>query len=109
MPFDVRAERHVLSGIEGQTVVSPNVSLDGTILAGTPVQAHVSVFTLRGRFVTSFVTESDGTFRVSLSPGDYLVIPDPASNPYWVPVHTAVHVAHREFTTVTIGYYIPPL
>ena len=108
-PSDLHAERHTSSGIEGQAVVSPNVSLDGTILGGTPVQAHVKVWTSRGRFVTSFVTEADGTFKVSLSPGDYLLIPDSPSNPYWVPVQTAVHVARRAFTTVTIGYYIPPM
>src|SRR5690348_963657 len=104
-----QSERHNLSGIQGQAVISVNVTLDGTVIAGTPVQTHVRVMTSKGRFVTSFVTALDGTFSVILKPGDYFLVPDSPPNPYLLAMQTPVQVQKKQFTTVTIGYWDRPL
>jgi len=102
-------ERHNLSGIQGQTVVSALVTIDGVIFGGTPVQTHVRVMTSKGKFVTSFVSALDGTFLVMLKPGDYLLVPDSPPNQYLLPVQTRIQVQKQTFTTVTIGYWDRPL
>jgi hypothetical protein len=105
---NVLAGHEGISGVEGQAVISPNVQINGTIIGGSPVQTHVSVMSAKGRLVTSFVTHEDGTFKVSLRPGKYLLVPDSPSNPFWQPVRTTVDVNNKNFTTVTIGYYETP-
>ena len=97
------------SGIQGQAVVSANVTIYGVISGGSPVQTHARVLTSKGKFVTSFVTGIDGTFKLTLKPGDYVIVPDSPPNPYLQPVQTPVHVQKKTFTTVTIGYYDRPL
>jgi hypothetical protein len=110
MPCPTLAEQHNTSGIQGQAVISPNYTVIGGILSGgTPIQTHVTVLTAKGRFVTSFVTDPDGTFTVLLKPGDYVIVPDSPPNPYVFPVRTPVQVQKKEFTTITIGYYDQPL
>jgi len=69
----------------------------------------VTVLTAKGRFVTSFVTDADGTFTALLKPGNYLIVPDSPPNSYLFPVWTPVQVQKKEFTTVTIGYFDQPL
>ena len=97
------------SGIQGQAVVSPNVTLSGAIWGGQPIQTEVSVWTGKGKFVTSFTTAADGTFEVELHPGDYVLIPEAPPNVYLSPVQTPVSVEKNEFTPITVGYYGPPL
>lgn len=109
MPRTLLAERHSASGIQGQAVVSSDVGLDDTIFGGSPVQAHIRVLTAEGRLLASFTTNPDGSFRVALLPGDYVLIPDESSNPYLVAIPTAVTVHKKEFATTTVGYYDQPL
>jgi hypothetical protein len=112
MPYSTLAEQRNPSGIQGQAVVSPNLTIDGTggfLSGGTPIQTHVTVLTAKGRFVTAFVTDPDGTFTVLLKPGDYLIVPDSPPNPYLFSVESPVQVHKKEFTTITIGYFDQPL
>jgi hypothetical protein len=112
MPCSTLAEPHNPSGIQGQAVISPNLTIDSTgafLSGGTPVQTHVTVLTAKGRLVTSLTTDADGTFTVLLKPGDYVMVPDSPPNPYLFPVVTPVQVRKKEFTTVTIGYWDQPL
>jgi len=112
MPSPTLADQHHPSGIQGQAVVSPNLTISGTggfLSGGTPIQTHVTVLTAKGRFVTSFVTDADGTFTALLKPGNYLIVPDSPPNSYLFPVWTPVQVQKKEFTTITIGYYDQPL
>ena len=97
------------SGITGHAVISPNVSLDGVILDGSPVQTSVAVYTAKGRFVATFNTDADGVFEVALKPASYVLVPNGLSNPFLTPVHTAVTVRQGDFAVVTVGYYDPPL
>src|SRR5258708_31514783 len=108
MPLTLFAGFREASEVHGQAVVSPSVQFDGTFIGGTPVQTHVRVLTTKGKLVTSFVTGLDGAFTVMLKPGDYVLVPDSPANPYWQPIQTAVQVTTGEFTTIIIGYYIPP-
>src|SRR5947209_4943616 len=91
-PVTTHAEKPHGSGVQGQFVISPTVSLSGIISGGTPTQGRARVLTSKGRFVTSFASALDGTFQLALKPGDYLLVPDPLSNPYVQPVQTPVHV-----------------
>ncbi len=97
------------SGITGQTVISANVRVDGVILDGSPVQTSVAVYTAKGRLVTTFNTDAEGFFEGILEPDNYVLVPYGLSNPFLIPVHTAVTVCKRDFTVVTVGYYDQPL
>jgi hypothetical protein len=60
-------EGHHQSGIFGQVIWSP--------YPGTPVQCLVRVETDSGELITTVQTDAEGSFRVALKPGSYLVTP----------------------------------
>src|SRR5260221_11292455 len=101
------------SGISGQAVISPNVTIDGIIFGGSPVETRVAVYSIKGRLrerlVGTFKTDAEGNFEVALEPGSYVLVPCGLSNPYLYPVHTPVTVHGGDVTTVAFGYYDPPL
>ncbi len=101
------------SGISGQAVISPNVTIDGIIFGGSPVETRVAVYSIKGRLrerlVGTFKTDAEGNFEVALEPGSYVLVPCGLSNPYLYPVHTPVTVHGGDVTTVAVGYYDPPL
>lgn len=68
------------SGIEGRVLAGPTcpVEVVGSPCPDRPVQATVRVLaaTGEGPAVTTFRSEKDGTFRVPLEPGQYLLVPE---------------------------------
>jgi len=109
---DRHGQEHQRSGISGRAVISAEVSVDGVIFGGSPIETSVAVYSIKGRFterlIATFNTDAEGSFDVGLEPGDYVLVPYGLSNPYLYPVHTPVTVYKREVTIVTIGYYDPP-
>jgi hypothetical protein len=66
------------SGIVGQVIIGPTcpVEMPGLDCADKPYQATLTVLTPSGNKVNRFTTEADGTFRVNLAPGDYILHPE---------------------------------
>ena len=71
-------ERDQVTGIEGVITVSP--TRPGPIRAGSDIPNAAplpnAVFTVRNEkgTVTSFTTDSEGRFRISLKPGHYIIL-----------------------------------
>lgn len=74
---DPSAER---SGVEGRVLAGPTcpVEIEASPCPARPVQTKVRVLAASpgNTPVTTFRTEEDGTFRVPLDPGDYLLVPE---------------------------------
>lgn len=66
------------SGLEGHVLIGPMcpVVREGEECPDQPYQADLTVTTPTGRVIVRFRTETDGTFRVPLAPGDYILRPE---------------------------------
>jgi hypothetical protein len=62
-------------GINGQAVIGPTcpVMSDDDSCPNKPHQATVDVLDSSGQLVTRFQTQADGTFKVVLPPGNYVL------------------------------------
>lgn len=94
------------SGIEGHITIGPTcpVMQIGNPCPDRPYQATLTVLTSISKHkVTQFRTDSNGYFRVALSPGEYTLHPEsPNVMPHAADVPFAVE-AHQ-FTRVDIVY-----
>jgi hypothetical protein len=96
------------SGIAGQVLLFELSTVDATNPPPVPLQTTISVFAKTGRHVRligNFDTAADGTFAISLPPGNYIVEPA-ASTPYaglgeWTPT-----VFARRVTVGNLGVVI---
>jgi len=95
------------SGIQGQVFISPNcagpVTLDNPDCLDKPYQASVTVLDSRGNLVTTFESDSQGSFQVKLAPGSYTLQPQ-NGNPYPKAAEQTIIVQEGAFTPVTIHY-----
>ena len=93
------------NGIEGMVVIGPNCPVEqiGTECPDQPYQAMVRVMDENGREVTSFTSDSDGRFRVTLEPGTYTLQPE-NGNPFPQADSQTVTVEAGQFTQVTIQF-----
>lgn len=68
------------SGVEGRVLAGPTcpVEMATSPCPARPVQTTVRVLAASpgNAAVTTFRTEEDGSFRVTLDPGDYLLVPE---------------------------------
>jgi hypothetical protein len=107
-PAPIQA-KYVASGVVGNVYVTgcPGAdAYDDPRDCSQPYQAKIRVLTARDRdFVKSFRTRSDGSFKVHLRPGRYILDPRPSSKPYPRPVKRyRVTVEKDRFTYVRIDY-----
>jgi hypothetical protein len=54
--------------------------MPGQDCADKPYQASLTVLTPSGHRVARFTTEADGSFRINLAPGDYILHPESPGN-----------------------------
>jgi hypothetical protein len=103
------------SGIEGQVLLRTCFLAypSGESCEEAPYQAQISVYTEGGRLVTTFITDPDGAFSLSVRPGRYVLVPFVATSegpggttsvlfPIANPV--SVKVEGHEFSEVAIVY-----
>jgi Carboxypeptidase regulatory-like domain len=92
------------SGIEGQVSFGPISPLARPGVSNyRPYQAAITVLDEDSQVVTQFQTNADGTFRVSLEPGRYILRPE-ASGPRPRAAKQAVTVSGGKFTHARINY-----
>jgi hypothetical protein len=97
------------SGVTGTVLAGPQCPVigpnSGPECADKPLAAMIVVKSATGLFVTQFMSDADGQFRVPLFPGHYTLDPQPVS-PSGVPhgVPETVAVLAGQFTEVTITY-----
>ena len=96
------------SGIEGQVLIGPMcpVVQEGTPCPDQPYQATIAVWNAeRTNKVRTFETDSEGRFRVPLTPGEYYIDPQPpdTGGPP-TPIPQSVTVPAGRFAQITIEY-----
>jgi hypothetical protein len=93
------------SGIAGRVVLFPTcpVEMEGAPCPRKGVRTTVVAEAADGERVVHVTTESDGSFRMDLRPGDYLVTARaPATDPHLVPRPTAATVEPGTYSRVTV-------
>lgn len=96
------------SGIMGKIVLGPTCPAVGSGMEDEcqdkPYQGTVAVKTSDGtKEITKFTSDAEGNFKVSLTPGDYLLVPvSDSRSSFGKPQN--VTVKEGEFTSVTIPY-----
>ncbi len=106
------------SGIQGQAFLyisygTPTEVEPGFFISPGDIQLPVStsfmVLSARtGREIAQFETDADGTFAVSLHPGNYVLVPETLRMPFGCTIATGaieVTVKAREFTLKNIFYF----
>lgn len=93
------------SGIEGRVLIGPMcpVVREGEECPDQPYQADLTVTDPGGRVVVRFQTEVDGTFRVPLAPGDYILRPESPNVMPFAP-EQPFSVLPGRFTQITVSY-----
>lgn len=94
------------SGVEGQVWIGPMcpVVQAGTECPDAPFAAVLEVENGAGRTVARGESDGDGSFRIPLAPGDYVLVPQSGEGgmPWAEPVE--VRVAAGEWTFVEVHY-----
>jgi hypothetical protein len=93
------------SGIEGRVIAFPTCPVE-TAASPCPrkgVRTTVAIEATQGERIEHVRTRSDGTFRIPLAPGDYvLTAMPPASDPHLVPRPASAKVEPETFVRVTV-------
>ncbi len=93
------------SGVEGQVFIGPMCPVVqlGNPCPDRPYQATLTILDAEGRKVIQFQTAEDGTFKVSLGPGQYVLRPD---SPGTVPhaSEQTFSVTEDAYTRLTVTY-----
>jgi hypothetical protein len=92
------------SGITGQVSIRP-VRPHATYGTSNimPYQAKIEVFDSSGRMLTAIETDPNGTFRIPLPPGKYVLRPQ-SPGPYPRASEQTVVVSPRNFSQVRVVY-----
>jgi hypothetical protein len=93
------------SGIAGRVILFPTcpVEMEGTPCPRKGVRTTVVAESADGEETFDVQTRADGTFRMALRPGDYLLTARaPATDPHLVPRPTAATVEPDTFVRVTV-------
>ena len=95
------------SGIWGQVVLGPTcpVVQKDTPCVDRPYQATLTILTSSRQKVTQFTTGADGKFRISLSPGNYILHPEsPNGAAYPTGREQTFTVVAGQFLELTVSY-----
>jgi len=93
------------SEVEGQVLIGPMcpVMQIGHPCPDQPYQARLSIFRINGQKVVSFQTGVDGSFRLALVPGNYILRPEsPGGMPH--AEEQPLSILANQYTRVTISY-----
>ena len=93
------------SGLEGRVWIGPMcpVMQTGQPCPDRSYQATLSVFKVNGQKVVSFQTGVDGSFRLALAPGDYILRPEsPGGMPCAEEQLFSVHA--NQYTRLIVSY-----
>ncbi len=92
-------------GIEGMVLVGPQCPVQSLAdpCPDLPYQAWIDVRTESGRSVTRIRSSIDGSFRVGLNAGTYVLDPESGS-PFPVATEVEVEVAPGAYSDVTISF-----
>ncbi|HWH23797.1 MAG TPA: carboxypeptidase-like regulatory domain-containing protein [Candidatus Limnocylindria bacterium] len=93
------------SGISGKVVLGPTcpVEVEGEPPCVTPYAALLLVLDTAGNVAGRATSADDGTFRLDLPPGDYVVTPQ-SGDPFPVAQPINVTVVAGEYTELEINY-----
>ena len=93
------------SGIEGQVLIGPMcpVVQQGQECPDQPYQAALTVNSLDGGKIAQVQTDAQGRFKISLSPGEYILHPE---SPNGIPfaAEQIFSVEAGKFTHITVNY-----
>ena len=93
------------SGVEGQIFIGPMcpVVQEGQECSDQSYQATLTVNSLTGERIVQFQTEKNGTFRIPLAPGEYVLHPE---SPNVMPFaqEQPFTVEAGKFTQVIVNY-----
>jgi hypothetical protein len=93
------------SGITGVVLVGPECRRPTEASPClVPYQARLVILDTDGRIVGEATSGPDGTFRIELPPGDYVVQPSPGGDPYPRAEARSVTVVAGEMSEVEIDY-----
>jgi hypothetical protein len=93
------------SGIEGQVWIGPTcpvVQIDNPC-PDKPYQTNLTVLSPNGKRIANYQTEADGTFHLSLAPGDYILRPESPGGIPHAP-EQAFTVLQGQITLLTVTY-----
>jgi hypothetical protein len=98
----------VTSGIQGRVTIGPQcpVVMAGSPCPDAPLAATITVSSTDGQEVASIETPRDGTFRIALAPGTYVVEARPLQGDgiaRMLPLEP-VHVVVDTYSTVPISF-----
>jgi len=93
------------SGIEGRVVIGPTcpVVVAENPCLDRPYQATITVLASTGEIVTRLVSQADGTFRLSLAPGTY-ILQGESNGAYPRAPRVEVTIEGGNYTHVTLAY-----
>jgi len=96
---------HSTSGVVGQVFIYGCAAQRIGDVCAFPYQTGITVVTELGNLIAESTTAADGSFEVSLDPGDYVLIPDGAGGFRLPSVEIyPIHVDENRFTPVVIEY-----
>jgi hypothetical protein len=93
------------SGIEGQVLLGPAcpVAQEGNTCPDQPYQATLTIKNPQGELIFQFQTNPDGTFRIPLPSGNYILHPENTGR-YPTAADQEFTVVAGEFTQIAITY-----
>ena len=96
-----------LSGVEGRVLIGPNcpIMTDDNPCPDQPFEASLTVTGSDGRVVARARSNAEGNFRIPLSPGNYVLVPE-APNPLGPPFAEPIpfRVSEETWTQLTVRY-----
>jgi hypothetical protein len=95
------------SGVEGTVSMGPMcaVAQEGSPCPDAPLKVRLVVQKLSGKDVVEAMSHADGTFRIPLEPGEYVLVPEEASAAGVEPiVPVSFIIEDGAWTTVDVHY-----
>ena len=98
------------SGIQGTVLLGPTCPVESTPGANdpvpclTPYSANLAILDSEGVRVASVTSAADGTFRLDLPPGEYVVTPSTGADTYPIAQPVSVVVTSGQYASVEINY-----
>jgi hypothetical protein len=95
------------TGIKGTVTLGPTCPVEqpGQAPCITPYVATLVIANAQnGKEVARVTSAADGSFRVAVPPGDYVIAPQPGADNYPTGQPVSVHVAAGSFTDVAVLY-----
>ena len=98
------------SGIQGTVLLGPTCPVESTPGANdpvpclTPYSANLAIIDSEGVRVATVTSAADGTFRLDLPPGEYVVTPSTGVDTYPIAQPVSVVVTTGQYASVEINY-----